>query len=117
MYFVQFTKSSFKDLKNNDKLKEKIQNDLSTNPSHRSKIFGRSKTTGLLYFEKRYYYNGGIRVYFTIQEGTIIITEVEYEGEIEIHRISNKNTQNKIGKSLGVNTKGKNITRTGRKYK
>jgi len=106
MYNVEFTESSIKQMKklklDFDEFKMLLSNDLQENPEDRGKFYARSRITGLLYFEKRYYRNGGLRFFYTVSHGTIIISDVEYDGRVIVRGSANKKSQDKLARDLGL---------------
>jgi len=107
MYFVNFTKTAWDELYKINKHKaqeyvDKIKEDLSVNPTDRGKYYGRSTLTNLLYFEKRIYSDGGLRFFYTVNEGVVLVAGVEFEGESKIQGVANKKSQKKVAKRLGL---------------
>jgi len=107
MYFVNFTETAIKHLKKINKHKSDayiklIKESLKDNPTQRGKFYGRSAITNLLYFEKKIYTDGGLRFYYTINDGVVIVSDVEYLGQVNVDDVSNKNTQTRVTKRLGL---------------
>jgi hypothetical protein len=82
-----------------------LKQDLSENPTDRAKFYSRSAYTGLLYFEKRYYREGGLRFFFTVKEGVVIVANVEKQGTVNLDGVANKKTQKHVSKRLGLHKK------------
>jgi hypothetical protein len=107
MYFVQFTETAKKQLIKINKFKadeyeQEIKDSLKENPTNRGKFFGRSSKTNLLYFEKRIFSDGGLRFFYTVVNGVVIVAEVEYEGEVRVDATANKKSQNKRKRDLDL---------------
>jgi len=106
-YHVAFTEKAIKQTKKYHKgdiqeIMSLVKESLSENPTNRGKFFGRSVYTNLLYYEKRLYRDGGLRFYYTIQEGTIIVSEIEYDGRVNVEGMSKKQNQKNVTRGLGL---------------
>lgn len=107
MFIVEFSKDVEKDIsklnKNiADEILDILKRELSNNPTTKGKIIGKSIYTGLIYWEKRFYRDGGFRAYYTIVRGVITIEKIEYEGRVNISRITKKKEQKQTLKYLGI---------------
>ncbi len=107
MYAVQFTGVAISELQkvfrgDIEDTKKMIVQKLKEHPSDRGKFFGRSVKTGLLYFEIRFYRGKGVRVFYTISKGIIIVSEVEKEGVVEVSGASTKKNVKNVSRRLGL---------------
>lgn len=90
MYYLDRTDNFEKQLKKFSKHTQAIilkrTEKLKTNPEHRGKFVG-TTLLGLKLFELRFNLTGGgagIRVYYIVVGGVVIIEEIVYEGRIKI---------------------------------
>ena len=96
MFFVEFTDAALEDLDDfrdpptKERLIRIVKKELSNAPSSKGKIIGKSRDTGIIYFEKRFFFGAGYRVYYTILNQVVIIDKVEYEGITRIESASTK---------------------------
>lgn len=67
---------------------------LKVEPMRKGKCLG-SLNSGVPFFEKRIFAGGGIRIYYAVLMGKVVVMELEYAGKVEVHRIGNKKSQKK----------------------
>jgi len=106
MFFVEFTETAKKEIKKlgsvGEKIHETLKKELQTNPTDRGKFFGRSKQTGLLYWEKKFYRGAGYRAYYTVIKGVVTIEDIEYLGRTRVDRVTKKSQQSKTQRDLSI---------------
>jgi mRNA-degrading endonuclease RelE of RelBE toxin-antitoxin system len=81
------------------KLKKAIF-ELSEYPQTKGKILPFSGNSGLTFFEKRLFFGGGYRVYYTVLPQNVVIDKIVYDGTSSIHNIGDKKSQKKDLKIL-----------------
>ena len=108
MYIVEFTDAALDDLNSlgDERTKQAliriVKKELTSFPKSKGKTLGRSKSSGIIYYEKRFMFGAGYRVYYNVIEGIVVVDKVEYEGISRINRASTKKTQKKVLRDLGL---------------
>lgn len=82
-------------------VEEAIKN-LGTNPMSQGKPLG-STNSGVPFYEKRIMAGGGIRIYFSVLVGRVIVDEIIFDGRVPLYRIGNKKSQQRDIQSTRVN--------------
>ena|SRR3990167_5308839 len=107
MYYVLFTDAALEDLEalNDPRTKSiiiKIVNkELKDSPKTKGKPVGREKVSGLFFYEKRFFFGAGYRVYYNVINESVVVDKIEYEGTSMVKGASTKKTQRKVLKRLG----------------
>jgi len=112
-FYVLMKEEAYFFLERLDKsIREQIQKEivsLKFNPIRKGKFF--FSFGGVVYFEKRIFSGDGYRIYYTINDDSVVIASIEYEGTVNIPRIGNKKTQKKDAKVLRGLAKASKATR------
>lgn len=61
-------------------------------PETKGKNLG-SLYSGVVFYEKRISAGGGIRIYYSVLPGIVIVDKIEYEGVVPVHKVGTKKTQ------------------------
>jgi mRNA-degrading endonuclease RelE of RelBE toxin-antitoxin system len=73
---------------------EKAALSLKYEPTKNNKYLG-TLDSGLPFYEKRLFFGGGYRIYYTVLIGRVIIDAIIYEGNVDVNRVGTKKSQPK----------------------